>query len=338
MNPGIIAADDSGLCLSELKEILGPLAVDLRIAATMEDCIELCRERRPDAVVVYAGMSRAFSLLRLLRRSEDLAAIPLVVVGDPEQEELIAKHRTLPSRADRYMLRPLDRELARSVLEEFFEDEPVDGEIMLTIPEKTPPPLPLSGESIFDAVPDAASKMEEELKRYQGRVKELEQDLKDAMQVAKDNAELRREVEDLQGQVAEARTQSAGGQDFGELFGRLEIGYKDTIADLEKLLQEKDEIIANLAAGDGPDGGEGEALAQELEREQARHGELVASLRQLSSLLQNLSEEEDRVGIADLMERLAGQEEQTGLDGILSFDEETVVVDADLVGRHLEEL
>lgn len=337
MNPGIIAADDSGLCLSELKEILGPLAVDVRVAATMEDCIELCRESRPDAVVVYAGMARAFSLLRLLRRSEDLASIPLVVVGDPEQEELIAKHRTLPSRADRYMLRPLDRELARSVLEEFFEDEPVDGEILLTIPEKTPPPLPIDGPDYLRGVPDATTKMEEELRRYQGRVKELEQDLKDAMRVAKENAELRREVEELQGQMVEARSSSAGAQDFGELFERLEIGYKDTIGDLEKLLEEKDELIANLAAGDAGSGHEGDALAQELEREHVRYAELTGALRKLSSLLQNWASEEERIAVPELLELLARQEAQEGLHGGHSFDEETVVVDADLIRRHLQE-
>jgi uncharacterized protein YigA (DUF484 family) len=337
MNPGIIAADDSGLCLSELKEIFGPLAVDIRMAATMEDCIELCRESRPDAVVVYAGMARAFSLLRLLRRSEDLASIPLVVVGDPEQEELIAKHRTLPSRADRYMLRPLDRELARGVLEEFFEDEPLDGEILLTIPEKTPPPLPIDPPDYLHDAPDAATRMEEELHRYQGRVKELEQDLKDAMRVAKENAELRREIDQLQGQMAEARSESTGGQDFGELFGRLEIGYKDTIADLEKLLQEKDELIANLASGDAGSGHESEALAQELEREHARHGELVGTLRRLSTLLQNWAGEEEGLAVQELLELLAKQDEAEGLHGGLSFDEETVVVDADIIKRHLQE-
>ncbi len=293
---------------------------------------------RPNVLVVYAGMSRAFSLLRILRRSADMAEIPLIVVGEPEQEELIAKHRKLPSRADRYLLRPLDGELVRSVVAEYLGDEMPDADIV--VEEKTPPPLPGKAPLPVDAVveaPDAYSRVEQELHRYQARVKELEKDLKSLMNVSKENAALREELTRARVELAARPEVEEPSEDYNELFARLEDGYKETIDDMERLLQEKDDIIARLAASEGASGEDVGTLTKQLEREQERYSEILRGLRTAVGMLDDLARTESEVGLEDLLlrvARLAETEEELRVG--FSFDEETVIVDAADLQRNLD--
>jgi response regulator RpfG family c-di-GMP phosphodiesterase len=341
MKPTILIADDVGACFKELGTAFEGRNVGLERAVSLEECVEKCRASQPAIIIVYAGMSRAFSLLRIVRRSEDIGKIPLIVCGEPEQEELIAKHRKLPSRADRYLLRPIDVELVRSVTAEFLTGDDVRD---ISFDEKTPPPLP--GQRARNAVaeaPDAYSRVQAELKNYQGRVKELEQDLQALSKVSKENASLREELT-----IARARDalQPAGssadgdveGADHNELFVRLEEGYKATIEDMERLVQEKDEIISRLATSEGGDGENTPAVAKELEREQERFSDVSKSLRGTVKLLDELAIAEAEVGLEDLLGRLASMaDEAEHLAASFGFDEETVVVDAESIALGLND-
>lgn len=331
MKRKILIADDVGACFKELAAAFDGRTVALDRAVNLEDCVDKCRAARPTIVIVYAGMSRAFSLLRIIRRSDDLGKVPLIVCGEPEQEELIAKHRKLPSRADRYLLRPIDVELVRSVTAEFLEEpEPPD----ISVDEKTPPPLPggMAEDAVAEA-PDAYSLAQDELKNYQIRVKELEQDLQALSKVSKENVALR-------GQLTRARTQAiaqsvqsgSGEEDYNELFVRLEDGYKATIDDMDRLILEKDEIIARLAASDGKSAGQAPAVAKELERGQERFADISRSLRSAVNLLDELARTEAEVGLDNLLVKVAGMaEEAEQLVASFGFDEETVVVDAQAI-------
>ena len=275
-------------------------------------------------------------MLRIVRRSDDIGKIPLIVCGEPEQEELIAKHRKLPSRADRYLLRPIDVELVRSVAAEFLEgDSPPD----IGFDEKTPPPLPGQRAKAVAEAPDAYSRVQGELKSYQGRVKELEQDLEALSKVSKENTALRQEL-------TKARTQSAlqangadgEGEDYAELFVRLEEGYKSTIEDMERLVQEKDEMISRLAAADGSGGKASPAVAKELEREQERFSDVSKSLRETVKLLDELATTEAEVGLEELLGKVAAMaNEAEQLAAGFGFDDETVVVDAEAIVKGLSE-
>jgi len=330
MKPRILIADDSGQLAEELQGIFGKRKVDLAITTTMDDCIAEARENRPSMMVVFAGMVRAFSLLRMLRRSLDLEEIPLVVVASAEQEELIGKHRKLPSRADRYLLRPLDPELARSVIDDLLGDVPVaEG-----VERPVPPPLPSDDE----VAPAAYQRMEEELHSYQERVKELERDLGIMLKATREATSLREENERLRNELAEtSEAEQTPDAEQVKLFARLESGYKDTIEDLERLISDKDEVIARLAASDEAGGEESRTLARQLEREQSRFGELMKMLRQLAAVLEQAAEAERQVDIEGLLRKLKAQEnEAERLKGSLAFDEETLVVEADALRRELE--
>ena len=307
--------------------MLGPAGLKLDQATAMDECIEKAREARPAVVVVYAAMKRAFSLLRLLRHSEDLAGIPLVVVGEPDQEGLIAKHRKLPSRADRYLLRPLDPELLKSVVEEFLGTNP---EIII-------PPLPERlTDAHFEAPPDAYEKMDSELQKYRDRVAQLEKDLAAVLKSSKELTRLREENEELNTALEESMANQAPAEDYSDLFDRLETGYKDTIEDLEHLIGEKDEIIANLAASDELDGEERQAMTARLEGEQARSGEMKKAIRQLAGILEEMGKLEADLGLGEALKEWDRHQKKAGeLTAAFSFDEETLVVSAEVLKKEL---
>jgi response regulator RpfG family c-di-GMP phosphodiesterase len=332
MKPTILVADDVGACFKEVGKAFAGRNILVDRAVSLEDCVDKCRASLPKVLLVFAGMSRAFSLLRIVRRSEDLGQIPLIVAGEPEQEELMAKHRKLPSRADRYLLRPLDLELVRSVFAEFLGKGAHDD---IRIDEKTPPPLPVrkGAQAVADA-PDAYSRVQDELRNYQSRVKELEQDLAALSKVSKENASLREEVVRLRAEAAvPAGAVGESSEDYNDLFARLEVGYKETIDDMERLVQEKDQIIARLAASDG--GGEDlQTLTKELEREKERYQESVKALRQALGLLDDMARSEAEVGLEDLLAKLEEMVEQAdALASSFGFDEETVIVDAATIAK-----
>jgi response regulator RpfG family c-di-GMP phosphodiesterase len=325
----LLVADDVGYCYEEVEAIIGGGRVKLSRATTMEECVEMARELNPSAIVVYAAMKRAFSLLRMLKHSTDLTAVPVVVVGEPDQENLIAKHRRLPSRADRYLLRPLDPELLKSVIEEFLGTHPG-----LEIP---PLEEALSFDEKYDAPPDAYQKMEEELGLYRQRVEQLERDLEDLHKSSKELAKLNDENQSLKSELEKAQSNTPS-TEFADLFARLEVGYKDTIYDLEKLIQEKDEIIARLAAGDEEQGEEKRALTTKLEQEQTKFTEIKKVFRQMVAALEDAAKLETDLEIPQLLEQL--EQSEVAMDDLkasFAFDEATLVVDGGSLRQRLEE-
>lgn len=325
----LLVADDVGYCYEEVEAIIGGGRVKFGRATTMEECVEMAREMHPSAIVVYAAMKRAFSLLRMLKHSADLTGVPVVVVGEPDQESLIAKHRRLPSRADRYLLRPLDPELLKSVIEEFLGTHP--GMEMPQLEDA------LSFDEKYEAPPDAYQKMEEELGLYRQRVEQLERDLEDLHKSSKELSKLNEENQVLKSELEKAKS-STPSTEFADLFSRLEVGYKDTIYDLEKLIQEKDEIIARLAAGDEDQGEEKRALTTKLEQEQTKFAEMKKVLRQMVVALEDAAKMETDLEIPQLLEQL--EQSEVAMDDLkasFGFDEATLVVDGAGLRQRLEE-
>ncbi|MBM4353336.1 MAG: hypothetical protein FJ109_05985 [Deltaproteobacteria bacterium] len=331
MKSTILVADDSGQFMEELGKILPRRSLQIAQATSLEECVDKARSVFPSVILVYAGMGRAFSLLRLLRRSDDLAKIPLVVAGDASQEELIAKHRMLPSRADRYMLRPLDPELTRSVIAEFTGPVTAEPE-----PPPRPPPVPKRAE---EAAPDALSKLKDELRRQREVAARLEEDVRTLSKAAREAAQLREEKAGLERQLENARSGAIPKEEVHELFAALESQYKQEIENLELLLREKEELLdARHSIPDcAPDSEEREKLTLRLETEKIRFQEAIRMLRSLVGTLDEMGAVETQYGLLDLEKDLAQLEnEADDLHGGLSFDEETVVAPIDKVGRSPE--
>ena len=299
MESPIVVADDKGLCFDEVRAILDEPGAEIVRAGSMEDCIHRLRKTRASILIVSATMKRAFSLLRIVRHSRDLRTIPLIVIAAPGQEELIEKHGQLPSRADRYLLQPLDSELFGGVIREFLHGPPEEElEAAAEEVEDVPP--------VEGVGPDkgAYQKIQDELRRSREKAQVLEADLHAALQASKQVADLREENDVLRRRVQSNDAQSRTTADHSSIFERLEGGYKETIADLERLVRDKDDLITDLR-DQLPSTDEIGVNAQDLMRRIEHQNGRISSAR-------------DRAGkVLDVLERMRGQLEGLDLEGWL---------------------
>src|SRR5689334_3625501 len=72
--------------------------------------IEQARQLRPDLVVLAVDLSagqNGYIICGKLKKDEDLKAIPVVIIGNPDG---FAQHKKLKTRADEYVAKPVDAE------------------------------------------------------------------------------------------------------------------------------------------------------------------------------------------------------------------------------------
>ncbi|MBM4370571.1 MAG: hypothetical protein FJ098_02905, partial [Deltaproteobacteria bacterium] len=302
MRPPILVADDKGQCFAEVKAILADPGVEVVRANSMEDCILRLRKARASVLLVTATMKRAFSLLRIVRHSRDLRAVPLVVIAAPGQEELIEKHGQLPSRADRYLLQPLDPELLAGVIREFLYggEAPPAPERTQDVLEDVPPP------DANGLGPDkgAYQKIQTELRRSREKLQVLEADLHSALQGARQAADLREENEALRKRLGANEAQARSIRDYASIFERLESGYKETISDLERLVRDKDSLIADLR-DQLPAADDIGVRARELSERLERQNDQISASRERAAR------------VLDVLDRLRSQIEGLDLEALM---------------------
>lgn len=320
----VLVADDRGSCFSEVRSLVPPGTETLK-SSNMDDCIAKMRDLGVNVLVISAIMPQAFSLIRIVKKSADLAGIPLIVVAESGQENLIEKHGQLPTRADRYLMRPIDPELFADVLREFLDEE---RDISPRLEEATVPgrQVPSAQDFLGDA-PAAMQRIQDELRRSRENIQALEKDLHISMQSTKQMAALREENRLLRQRLRSFDEQSRAAREHTSIFERLETGYKDTIADLERLIREKDNLIADIREQlpSADQGSEVELLMEKLEATGTKMSRTYEKVRKASSLLEFFSsrfEEIDLDQIGELLETL-----DPGDSISFSEDESTQIVD-----------
>lgn len=314
MSATVLIADDSGPCYADFARILKGTELQLRLVRSPEECMEAISAVQPQIVVVYAAMSRAFSLMRSLRQMPDSAERSLLVVGEGDQEELLTRHRSLPSRADRYLVRPLEEGEVRQAMYDLLGGSLPDASATVS-------QLSASALAAVDPAPSAYQRLNEEIAQYQTKVAQLTKDLEVASKAARELTQVRDENQSLKERLLQEGAETAGMSQ--ELFKRLEAGYKETIDDLERLIQEKDAVISNLSSQRGAP----LKAPAETSALQAQITDMRRAFRQVRASLEELEMAEndlDLFAITDFLNRDdAGiEEEDTGF----GIDEKTVVV------------
>jgi DNA-binding response OmpR family regulator len=323
MESPIIVADDKGLCFDEVRAILKDPGTEVLRAASMEDCIHRLRKTRASILIVSATMKRAFSLLRIVRHSRDLRTIPLLVIAAPGQEELIEKHGQLPSRADRYLLQPLDSELFDGVVREFLHGIPEDDAEASA--EGVATMAPLDG-----VAPDkgAYQKIQDELRRSREKLHALEADLHAALQTSKGAADLRAENESLRKRIQSNDAQTRSTADYSSIFERLESGYKETIGDLERLIRDKDNLIGDLRDQLPSTDEIGVNTRELMSRIEAQNGRISVARDRAAKVLEVLSRARGQLDGLDLEGWLAAaREAEESVDLAFSEEESTQILD-----------
>ncbi len=335
MDRRILVADDKGYCFTEIKALV-PAGVECVRSSGMDDCITRMRENPFQVLMVAAAMPQAFSLIRIVRKSRDLASVPLVVLAEAGQESLIEKHGQLPTRADRYLLRPLDRELLAGILDELAAVGPQPTVTFGAPPRPSPPPMPVIPSVPPEAIPEtpgfgdfmhgapeAMQRIQDELRRSRENIGALEKDLHLALASSKHMAALREENRLLRQRLKSFEEQARSARDYSSIFERLEKGYKDTIADLERLIGEKDRMVAELRE-QSPIGAD-TATLERMEEAGRRISKMQEGLRRAVGIVESMEAHLDDLDLDEIARLNAAID--AGDSVSFSDDESTQVVD-----------
>lgn len=111
-------ADRIALCIEpdtatadQIRRWLAPNGFNVKSIANGDDAMEWGRSHKPSVIVLSVEPKKiGYAICNKLRRSPSLRDVPLVLISGEETPATFEQHKKLKSRADEYMLKPLDRE------------------------------------------------------------------------------------------------------------------------------------------------------------------------------------------------------------------------------------
>jgi DNA-binding response OmpR family regulator/predicted nucleic acid-binding Zn-ribbon protein len=110
-------ADRIALCIEpdtdtadQLRRWLAPNGFEVKSIPNGDDAMEWGRGHKPSVIVLSVEPKKiGYAICNKLRRSPSLRDVPLILISGEETPATFEQHRKLKSRADEYMLKPLDR-------------------------------------------------------------------------------------------------------------------------------------------------------------------------------------------------------------------------------------
>jgi CheY-like chemotaxis protein len=109
-------ADRIALCIEpdaatadQLRRLLEPNGFEVKNIPDGDDAMEWGRTERPAVIILSVEPRKiGYAICNKLRRSPSLREVPLVLISGEETPATFEQHRKLKSRADEYLLKPID--------------------------------------------------------------------------------------------------------------------------------------------------------------------------------------------------------------------------------------
>ena len=109
-------ADRIALCIEpdattadQIRRLLAPNGFQVKNIPSGDDAMEWGRSHKPAVIVLSVEPKKVgYAICNKLRRSPSLREVPLLLISGEETPATFEQHRKLKSRADEYMLKPLD--------------------------------------------------------------------------------------------------------------------------------------------------------------------------------------------------------------------------------------
>jgi DNA-binding response OmpR family regulator len=93
----------------QLRQLLEPNGFEVKNIPNGDDAMEWGRTQRPAVIVLSVEPKKiGYAICNKLRRSPSLREVPLVLISGEETPATFEQHRKLKSRADEYLLKPID--------------------------------------------------------------------------------------------------------------------------------------------------------------------------------------------------------------------------------------
>ncbi len=260
-----------------------------------DDLVNSVEQWNPRAIILSADMPRGFTACHRLKKDKVLRRIPLVLVSGRAGPDVIRKHRLLPTRADHYLGKPVDREELQRVLAELLPEDFREPAREITVSEA--PDRTLVGGGLETAVVTYVEEEVSSLKsRLNAKVQALEQQL--AQERARLDATLRAlaehqraEREILSRERLEAAREDGRREAREEARVQLE-ALRSRVAELEAALEAsrahaealRAEIAQNQVLFERLEAGYKESIATADEEKQAMEASLTALENEVDSL------------------------------------------------------
>jgi len=116
----VFIVDDVSDDISIITEILEGNGFDAVACEDSETALNSAIETRPRLIILCADISRGFNLCHRMKKDDDLKDIPLILVTAKTGQDVIRKHKMLPTRADAYLVKPIDGDILTGTIEELL--------------------------------------------------------------------------------------------------------------------------------------------------------------------------------------------------------------------------
>src|SRR5215471_4648031 len=94
---------------NQIRRLLEPKGFKVEVIPNGDDAMEWGRTHKPAIVILSVEPRKVgYAISNKLRRSPSLRDVPLVLISSEETLATFEQHRKLKSRADEYLLKPLD--------------------------------------------------------------------------------------------------------------------------------------------------------------------------------------------------------------------------------------
>src|SRR6185436_20259910 len=94
---------------NQIRRLLEPKGFRVESIPNGDDAMEWGRDNKPAVIILSVEPRKVgYAISNKLRRSPSLREVPLVLISSEETLATFEQHKKLKSRADEYMLKPLD--------------------------------------------------------------------------------------------------------------------------------------------------------------------------------------------------------------------------------------
>jgi CheY-like chemotaxis protein len=108
--PLVLIIDSDAEVAGTLSAALEARGLTTKIIGDGADGLNAAKDDQPDLIVLCVELSRVsgYSICNKLKKSPDLAKIPLILTSDKATEETFEQHKKLKTRAEQYLKKPYD--------------------------------------------------------------------------------------------------------------------------------------------------------------------------------------------------------------------------------------
>src|SRR6188472_1622253 len=97
---------------NQIRRLLEPKGFQVETISNGDEAMEWGRTNKPAIIILSVELRKVgYAISNKLRRSPSLREVPLILISSEETMATFEQHKKLKSRADEYLLKPLDGEV-----------------------------------------------------------------------------------------------------------------------------------------------------------------------------------------------------------------------------------